>query len=240
MSSMEEQQPAAEKRPQRASGRDAKRAARAARAGASIPYITRSIPYFEVLTDEGLSIIEQNAETILAEYGIEFREDDEALAIWKAAGADVQGSLVQVPAWHVPRTGAEERAARVRAVRAQPGAQCPHRRQFDGVRPGLRFAVHPERGRGPPLRPHRRLPQFRQARLHGEFAAPLGWHDLRTGRPAGQQAPSRHGVQPHQVQRQAVHGLGHCARSARRTASNWRRSLSAPTRSILPPASRAR
>jgi trimethylamine--corrinoid protein Co-methyltransferase len=97
MSSMEEQQPAAEKRPQRASGRDAKRAARAARAGASIPYITRSIPYFEVLTDEGLSIIEQNAETILAEYGIEFREDDEALAIWKAAGADVQGSLVKFP-----------------------------------------------------------------------------------------------------------------------------------------------
>ncbi len=97
MSSLEEQQPAAEKRPQRASGRDAKRAARAARAGASIPYITRSIPYFEVLTDEGLSIIEQNAETILAEYGIEFREDDEALALWQAAGADVQGSLVKFP-----------------------------------------------------------------------------------------------------------------------------------------------
>ncbi len=61
------------------------------------PYITRSIPYFEVLTDEGLSIIEQNAETILAEYGIEFREDDEALALWQAAGADVQGSLVKFP-----------------------------------------------------------------------------------------------------------------------------------------------
>jgi trimethylamine--corrinoid protein Co-methyltransferase len=97
MSSLEEQQPTPDKRPQRASGRDAKRAARAARAGASIPYITRSIPYFEVLTDDGLSIIEQNAETILAEYGIEFREDDEALAIWKAAGADVQGSLVRFP-----------------------------------------------------------------------------------------------------------------------------------------------
>ena len=97
MSSLEEQQPAAERRPLRASGRDAKRAARAARAGASIPYITRSIPYFEVLTDEGLSIIERNAETILAEYGIEFREDDEALALWQAAGADVQGSLVKFP-----------------------------------------------------------------------------------------------------------------------------------------------
>jgi trimethylamine---corrinoid protein Co-methyltransferase len=97
MSSMEEQQPAAERRPPRASGRDAKRAARAARSGVSIPYITRSIPYFEVLTEEGLAIIERNAETILAEYGIEFREDDEALAIWKAAGADVQGSLVKFP-----------------------------------------------------------------------------------------------------------------------------------------------
>ncbi len=36
-------------RARRASGRDAKRAARAARAGATVPYITRRIPYYEVL-----------------------------------------------------------------------------------------------------------------------------------------------------------------------------------------------
>src|SRR6202522_1363212 len=78
----------------RPSGRDAKRAARAARAGASIPYITRKIPYYEVLGEEGLSLMEQNADTILEEIGIDFRDDAEALEIWKAAGADVQGERV--------------------------------------------------------------------------------------------------------------------------------------------------
>jgi trimethylamine--corrinoid protein Co-methyltransferase len=96
MSDLEEQQAPAERRSLR-HGREAKRVARAARAAASVPYLTRAIPCFEVLTDEGLSVIEQNAETILSEYGIEFREDDEALSIWKAAGADVQGSLVKFP-----------------------------------------------------------------------------------------------------------------------------------------------
>src|SRR5512139_19390 len=98
MASMEDTQPAApERRSARASGRDAKRAARAARSSASIPYITRSVPYYEVMGAEGLEIIEQNAETILSDYGIEFREDDEALAILKAHGADVQGTLVKFP-----------------------------------------------------------------------------------------------------------------------------------------------
>jgi trimethylamine--corrinoid protein Co-methyltransferase len=98
MASMEETQPAApERRSARASGRDAKRAARAARSSASIPYITRSVPYYEVVSAEGLETIENNAETILSDYGIEFREDDEALAILKAHGADVRGTLVKFP-----------------------------------------------------------------------------------------------------------------------------------------------
>ncbi len=97
MSSMEDQSSAAERRPLRASGRDAKRAARAARSAASIPYITRNVPYYEVVSEEGLAQIEANAETILSDYGIEFREDDEALAILKAHGADVQGSLAKFP-----------------------------------------------------------------------------------------------------------------------------------------------
>src|SRR6202521_2682924 len=78
----------------RPSGRDAKRAARAARAGASIPYITRKIQYYEVLDEEGLVLMERNADTILEEIGIDFRDDPEALAIWKAAGADVKGERV--------------------------------------------------------------------------------------------------------------------------------------------------
>jgi len=63
----------------------------------SKPYITRNIPYYEVLDDDGLSLIEQNADTILEEVGIEFRDDKEALQIWRDAGADVQGELVKFP-----------------------------------------------------------------------------------------------------------------------------------------------
>jgi trimethylamine:corrinoid methyltransferase-like protein len=59
----------------RPSGRDAKRAARAARAAFSVPYITRALPRFEALAEEGLSLIENNAETILEEIGLFFRED---------------------------------------------------------------------------------------------------------------------------------------------------------------------
>jgi trimethylamine---corrinoid protein Co-methyltransferase len=61
------------------------------------PYISRNIPYFEVLDDEGLSLIENNAETILQEVGIEFHDDPETLEIWKQAGADVQGVRVRFP-----------------------------------------------------------------------------------------------------------------------------------------------
>src|SRR5450432_3401638 len=93
---MEEQQAPSARRA-RPSGREAKRVARAARAAASIPYITRSIPCYEVLTEDGLQIIERNADTILAEVGIEFREDPESLAIWKEAGAEVTDERVHFP-----------------------------------------------------------------------------------------------------------------------------------------------
>jgi trimethylamine--corrinoid protein Co-methyltransferase len=78
-------------------GRQAKRAARSARAGVSMPYITRKIGVYEVLDEEGLATIERNADTILAEIGIEYRDDAEALAVWKAAGAEVDGARVRCP-----------------------------------------------------------------------------------------------------------------------------------------------
>src|SRR5271168_2521909 len=94
---MNDTQPEPSRGARRPSGRDAKRAARAARAAISVPYITRRIPYYEVLDEEGLVILEQNADTILEEIGIDFREDAEALSVWKAAGADVQGERVHFP-----------------------------------------------------------------------------------------------------------------------------------------------
>ena len=93
---MDEQQ-ATQARRSRGGGREAKRAARAARSAVTIPYITRALPYYEVLGEEALETIERNAETILAEIGIDFRDDPEALAIWQAAGADVQGERVRIP-----------------------------------------------------------------------------------------------------------------------------------------------
>ncbi len=92
-----DEQPAVSPRTHRAGGREAKRAARSARAGLAMPYITRKIGYYEVLDEEGLALIERNADTILAEIGIDFRGDAEALDIWKAAGADVQGERVRFP-----------------------------------------------------------------------------------------------------------------------------------------------
>ena len=84
-------------RRKRSGGRAAKRAARENAVSKSAPYITRKIPVFDVLDDAGLSVIEQNAETILNEIGIDFRDDEENLQIWRDAGADVQGERVRFP-----------------------------------------------------------------------------------------------------------------------------------------------
>ncbi|MBD1547088.1 trimethylamine methyltransferase family protein [Roseibium aggregatum] len=59
------------------------------------PFIARNIPPYEVLSEENLMRIEAAADRILAEVGIEFRGDDEALAMWRKAGADVCGELVR-------------------------------------------------------------------------------------------------------------------------------------------------
>lgn len=82
----------------RESARDARRAARAKSTSArSVPYITRNVPVYNPLSEEGLEIVENNTETILEEIGIEFRDDPEALALWKDAGADVDGQRVRFP-----------------------------------------------------------------------------------------------------------------------------------------------
>ncbi len=60
-------------------------------------YITRNIPLYEVLNEEGLQQIEDNADKILEEIGIDFSDDLEALTMWKDAGADVQGERVRFP-----------------------------------------------------------------------------------------------------------------------------------------------
>jgi trimethylamine--corrinoid protein Co-methyltransferase len=86
----------AARRGKRGGGREAKRA-RATTGTAAQAYIKRGIPYYEILDEEGLTLIERNADTILEEIGIDFRGDAEALELWRAAGADVQGERVRFP-----------------------------------------------------------------------------------------------------------------------------------------------
>jgi trimethylamine--corrinoid protein Co-methyltransferase len=57
----------------------------------------RSSSAREVLDEEGLQLIETNADTVLEEIGIEFRDFPEALALFKDAGADIDGERVRFP-----------------------------------------------------------------------------------------------------------------------------------------------
>ena len=78
-------------------GAEARRALRSGGMAAKNSFIRRQIPPYEVLSEEGLALVEENAETVLEEIGIEFREDAEALAMWKDAGAEVEGERVRFP-----------------------------------------------------------------------------------------------------------------------------------------------
>lgn len=85
-------------RADRGGGAAARRAARSGGGpGQQLTYIRRKINVYEVLDEEGLALIERNADTVLEEVGIEFRDDAEALALWKGAGADVKGERVRFP-----------------------------------------------------------------------------------------------------------------------------------------------
>ena len=63
----------------RSGGRAARQALRLAAHAEHVPFLTRKLAPFEVLGEEGLALIEHNADTILEEVGIEFRGDPEAL-----------------------------------------------------------------------------------------------------------------------------------------------------------------
>ncbi len=65
--------------------------------GPQLPYIMRKMGNYEVLDEEGLTIIERNADIVLEEVGIIFRDDPEAIAMWKEAGADIKGEHVHFP-----------------------------------------------------------------------------------------------------------------------------------------------
>src|SRR5579862_1948301 len=82
----------------RPSARDARKIQRAERPRGPA-YITRDIPPYELLSEEGLVAIEAHADKILEEIGFEVRGDAEAIRLWHAAGAGIKDEWrVHVPA----------------------------------------------------------------------------------------------------------------------------------------------
>ena len=81
----------------RSGGRAGRQAARLHAHIDRTPFLTRTMQPFEVVNQEGLSLLEANADTILEEVGLEFRGDPEAIRLLTDAGADVDGERVRFP-----------------------------------------------------------------------------------------------------------------------------------------------
>ena len=67
-------------------GRDRKRRAEAA----TPAYIRRQIPTYDIAPEEALLRIEETADRILAEIGLDVRDDPEALELFRKAGAKIE------------------------------------------------------------------------------------------------------------------------------------------------------
>ena len=85
------------RRRRRGGGREARHALRTARVIEQQPFLTRRLAPTEVLSAEGLELMEHNADTLLEEVGIEIVNFPEALEIYAKGGADVQENRVRFP-----------------------------------------------------------------------------------------------------------------------------------------------
>jgi trimethylamine--corrinoid protein Co-methyltransferase len=103
----------------RRGGTSGRRAERAAAPIVQKKYITREIPLYELLSADGLELIHAESMTILEEIGIDFRYEP-ALALWRAAGAQVDGQRVRIP-----------RELALAQLRLAPGQYIQHARNPD-------------------------------------------------------------------------------------------------------------
>jgi trimethylamine---corrinoid protein Co-methyltransferase len=81
----------------RSGGRAGRAALRASHVVERVAYLTRTMKPFEIVSDDGLAIIEDAADTILEEVGVEIRDYPSALGVFAAAGALVDGTRVRFP-----------------------------------------------------------------------------------------------------------------------------------------------
>lgn len=78
-------------------GRSAKHLARQQSQVSDAAFIERRIPYYELLDEAGLELIEHHADTVLEEIGIDFKDFPEALELFRSAGADIREERVRFP-----------------------------------------------------------------------------------------------------------------------------------------------
>jgi trimethylamine--corrinoid protein Co-methyltransferase len=81
--------------------RRARRRLETAPAPAAPAIVARRIPAYALLDEEALVRVEDHADWILKEIGVEFRGDTEALALFRGAGAEVTGARVRFDRGHV-------------------------------------------------------------------------------------------------------------------------------------------
>lgn len=83
-------------------GRSGKRASRGGagtKSHLAVPYITRGLPPYGIASEEQLDQIERTTDRILAEIGIEFRQDEETVRLFQKAGGQV--SQISKDAWTI-------------------------------------------------------------------------------------------------------------------------------------------
>ena len=104
-----------------------------------------------------MSLIEENADLLLQETGMEFRDDPEILEIFREAGADVQGERVRFePGMCRKLVQATAPRASSCSTPATRPTTCDRRRQH-GALPVLGAALRARPGSGPALRDLRGL-----------------------------------------------------------------------------------
>ena len=173
--------------------------------------ITRTLPPFEVLTEEGLDDRSSRTPTRSSSRSgstSATRPTRTQLFARRRRGR-ARASACASRAGCAGSSSRRRRRERFTQYARNPREQRRDRRHAHRARPRVRLAVRPRPGRRSPLRHDRGLPELREARLHGAVPASLGRHRVRARRPAGQQAALRHGLRAHAVLGQAVHGLGH-------------------------------